>query len=107
MFNEIPSLGKFIVCSQAYPLATEWKGRVQLALSMKEELRPVLNFAPMTDAVTKPAEVIKREVFELRAEIHYALNLRKNDEDYILRVRWGSAEVTTKKKTVLMKLYFY
>jgi len=90
MQNEVPQLG------------VEFHGRVQLAITMREEPKPILACQPLRDAATiKAAETVKKQLLELRMELHYAMNLRKDGEDLTIRVRWGPHEVTSKKNRVI------
>ena len=103
MINEVPELGNIHTSLNVLRLltGTEWKGRVQLALTMVENPKPVLNMVPIKDAtLMKKAEAFQKAAFELRAELHYAMNLRKDDEEFFIKVRWGSYEVICKKKKV-------
>ena len=78
---------------------TEWKGRVQLAVSMTLNTEPVVNMLPIKDSKQlSRAQSYQEVTYELRAELHYAMNLHKNDEEYYIKVRWGNTEVSTKKK---------
>lgn len=81
-------------------LATEWKGRLELAITMRQEDKPIVGFGPLKDpAAIKTSENYRKETYDLRAEIHYAMNLPQDKEDYMIRIRWGPVEVTTKKRT--------
>jgi hypothetical protein len=87
MQNEVPQLG------------VEWHGRCQLAITMREEPKPVLACQPLRDATTiKAADALQKQNFELRMELHYAINLRKEGEDLTIKVCWGPYVVTSKKK---------
>lgn len=62
---------------------------------MREEPKATLGAGPFREAVfTKTG----KEAFDMRAEVHYAMNLRKDGEDYTVKIKWGNFELSTKKK---------
>lgn len=68
---------------------------------MEESPQPILGMFPIKDTkLVETASKIRREKFELRTDIHYALNLPKNDVKYHVKVKWGKSEVATSKKNV-------
>jgi len=70
-----------------------------LALTMREEPKSTLGAGPFREAVfTKTG----KEAFDMRAEVHYAMNLRKDGEDYTVKIKWGNFELSTKKKSVII-----
>jgi len=89
--------------------ATMWKGRVQLSMYLEECANPILGTFPIKDAKSVDnASKVKREKYDLRADIHYAMNLPKNDEKYSIRIRWGKIELSSKKinsKNRMIEIY--
>ena len=86
-------------------IGTEWKGRLQLAISMTENEKACLTTGSIRDGnIVRVADAGKKEALQIFVEVHYALNLPKNEKDYCIRVRWGPEEVKTKKREVLFHL---
>ncbi len=87
IMNEIPELG------------SEWKGRIQVALFMEPNKKPLAKVNPIKDK--QILENSQEELFryELRVDLHWIENLPE-DREYYIKVRWAASEaVTTKKKS--------
>ena len=101
MMNNVPAIGIIFFSLNTEQLASSWKGRIQLALTLEENPQPIVGTFPIKDPkIVEGANKGRRDKFDLRAEIHYALNLPKNDNKYHLRIRWGKLELATNKINV-------
>jgi len=92
------------IMTEVPEVATEWQARLQLAIDLTEEQKPALLCRAITDQkIIEESTNINRVKFILRADVHYALNLPK-DGKFLVKIRWGSVEMSTQKKETRAKL---
>jgi len=83
--NEIPDLG------------TEWKGRIQVALYMEPNKKPIAKVRPIKEKKVLESATDELFRYEMRTDMHWVENLPE-DKEYYIKIRWTNIEVTTTKK---------